>query len=109
VEGYGGVGAEGGSNWFNSEVVRKVGNGNKTSFWNHVWLGDGTLRSRYPRHFAISNQEEACIGEMREVPGVSGWFWRWNFFVWEENLFANMLNPELLGSFYMTGFQPGVI
>lgn len=61
-----------GSYWFNSEVVRKVGNGNKTSFWNHVWLGNETLRSSYPRLYDISNQKDMCVGEMREVAGGLG-------------------------------------
>lgn len=81
----------GGSNWFTSEVVRKAGNGNKTSFWNHVWVGEGSFRSKYPWLFDISNQKEACIGDMREVHGVWEWSWRRNFFVWEETLSANLL------------------
>lgn len=55
-----------GANWFNLAVVRKVGNGNTTSFWKDEWLGEGTLRSKYPRLYDISNQKEACIGEMCE-------------------------------------------
>jgi len=81
-----------GSNWFNSEVIRKVGNRNKTSFWNHVWLGEGSLRSKYPHLYDISNQKESCIGQMRGVRGGWEWHWRRNFFVWEENLFANLVS-----------------
>ncbi|KEH40277.1 hypothetical protein MTR_1g026690 [Medicago truncatula] len=86
-----GLDRSGNSNWFTSEVVRTVGNGNKTSFWNHVWVGEETFRSKYPRLFDISNQKEVTIGDMWVQQGVWEWSWRRIFFVWEENLFANLL------------------
>lgn len=33
----------GGMNWFNKEVVRKVGDGNKTKFWHEIWRGSMSL------------------------------------------------------------------
>jgi len=38
----------GGTLWFNSEVVRCVGNGLTTSFWNDIWRGNLSLRVKYP-------------------------------------------------------------
>lgn len=57
--------------WFNSELVRVVGNGLNTSFWNAKWKGDRTFRSKYPRLFSISNQKEGLVGEIGEVVGSS--------------------------------------
>lgn len=56
-----------GLSWFNSKVVRRVGNGMKTSFWNDIWRGVVPLRTKYPRLYAISNQKDLSISEMMEV------------------------------------------
>jgi len=80
--------------WFNSELIRVVGNGLNTSFWNVKWKGDRTFRSKYPRLFSISNQKEGLVGELGVVVGsLSKWHfeWRREFFDWEEQLWGNLL------------------
>lgn len=64
----------GGVNWFNTEVIRRVGNGRETSFGNAVWRGERSFRERYPRLYSLSNQKEAFVGDCwesaaREVVG----------------------------------------
>jgi hypothetical protein len=36
------------SEWFNNAIGKKVGNGKMTSFWNELWIGEQTLRQRFP-------------------------------------------------------------
>ena len=80
------LGSFGGSNWFNSEVVREVGNGLTSSFWNDVWRGEVCFRVKYPRLFLISANREALVGEVGVVLD-HGLEWRLNWrrhlFIWE--------------------------
>lgn len=84
----------GDTGWFKSEIVRKVGNGLKTSFWKDKWCYRGSFSHLYPRLYSISNQKEASVGEIGEVLEEG---WRWNFvwrrrlFVWEEELLHSLL------------------
>jgi len=41
----------GGERWFNTEVVRKAGIGNSTSFWKDPWRGATPFCRKYPRLF----------------------------------------------------------
>jgi hypothetical protein len=80
-------------NWFNSEVVRKVGNGLNTSFWNDRWRGDKSFRLKYPRLYSIVIDKEALVREMGEVfeEGIVWRFnWRRNLFVWEEEILLSL-------------------
>jgi hypothetical protein len=83
-----------GVNWFNTEVVRKVGNGENTRFWLDHWVGNEALCLTYPRLFLISSQKDATGREVW-MDGVEGgsWnlLWRRNLFVWEEGLFQSLL------------------
>lgn len=74
-----------------------------TSFWSTKWRGERSFRSKYPRLFSISNQKESMVGEIGEEDGaltVWNFDWRWEFFDWEEQLFASLLVDleGLLGS-----------
>jgi len=65
-----------------------------TSFWNIRWRGEVSLRTKYPRLFSISNQQEAKVGEVRRLEGnttVWNLVWRRPFFAWEEQLYLNLL------------------
>lgn len=84
----------GDGSWFNEEGSRKVNNGNTTSFWWTKWRGFTTLKDKYSRLFSISNQKEAKIAEIWLDRGTdSGWnfIWRRGLFVWEEEMFNNLL------------------
>jgi hypothetical protein len=81
-------------NWFNSEVSRRVGNGDNTSFWEVAWKGDVPLHIKYPRLFSLSNQQEARVAELWVVNATgSQWMFSWRrpFFVWEEAMYADLL------------------
>lgn len=73
--------------WFNEEVLRKIGNGMTTSFWNDKWKGERCFRLKYPRLFMISNQREAKVGEVGVITDAGReWVfsWRRRPFLWEE-------------------------
>jgi hypothetical protein len=74
------LGDYGCDNWFNSEVVRKVGNGLTTSFWKDRWRGDKCFCLKYPRLYSISNQKNALVGEMGAVT-TDGTDWKTSFYV----------------------------
>jgi len=82
------------SNWFNSELSRKVGNGENTSFWDVAWRGEFAFRYKYPRLFSLSNQKEACVGDLGVFNTTeTNWLfsWRHPFFVWENELLMEFL------------------
>jgi hypothetical protein len=84
-----------GVNWFNREMVRKMGNGETTRFWLDHWVGNEALCLTFPRLFSISSQKEAMVGEVWE-DGDSNLTWRRSLFVWEEGL-VHILLDELEG------------
>lgn len=80
-------------------MVRRVGNGLTTSFWNDILRGDLTLRAKYPRLLSISTQKEENVGSVGGALdyGVVWTFgWRRRLFVWEEQLLAD-LREDLMG------------
>jgi hypothetical protein len=90
-----------GLGWFAQVASKKVGNGRNTSFWKEVWLGESSLASRFPRLFGISNQSEAVVSEVgRWENGVWRWRleWRRRFFVWEEELYQDLLDVLALAT-----------
>jgi hypothetical protein len=84
-----------GSDWFTKAVKKKVGNGLLTSFWNDPWIGDQSLRQRFPRLFGISTQKDEVIGNLGHIAhDVWVWNlqWRRSLFVWEEDQYGEFLN-----------------
>lgn len=74
-----------GSNWFNEEVIRKVGNEYETSFWKDIWVGNLPLYAIFPRLFSISTQKDAKVAKLWENGDEWGtWrlIWRRTPFVW---------------------------
>lgn len=72
------------SNWFTSELSRKVGNGANTSSWDMAWKGTITFRDKYPKLFVLSNQKEAKVGELGDFDHSDGNWW----FSWRRPLFV---------------------
>jgi hypothetical protein len=70
--------------WFARNVVRKVGRGDGTRFWEDWWVGAAPLSIRFPRLYSISLQKEAFISEIR-VNNDEGVHWEWH---WRRELFA---------------------
>jgi hypothetical protein len=88
------------STWFSRAIGKKVGNGNSTSFWNEHWIGEQSLRQRFPRLFGISSQRDEVIQNMGWMnDGRWQWElqWRRNLFAWEEDQFRDFL--EIIAPF----------
>jgi hypothetical protein len=88
------IGANLDINWFSQGVVKRIGCGDHTKFWSHVWVGSATLQERFPRLFSLSLQNESTVAELRWVElGIMNWnlLWRRRLFVWEENLVYDLL------------------
>jgi hypothetical protein len=82
------------NNWFTNGVIRKLGNGLKTSFWRDKWAGDFTLKDRFPRLFSISNQKNEVVAVVSNPPVDNiRWnlVWRRRLFEWEKDLVNELL------------------
>jgi hypothetical protein len=91
------------TSWFNSAIGKNIGNGNSTSFWNEQWIGDQSLRQRFPRLFGISTQKDEVISKLgRIIDGRWHWelLWRRNLFVWEEDQYRQF--REIIETFAPT-------
>jgi hypothetical protein len=89
-----------GSNWFADAVIKRIGDGNSTSFWSEVWIGNQTLQLRFPRIFSIANHKDGTVASMGVWEGsVWRWVfsWRRDFFDWEVPIFREFL--ETIQSF----------
>jgi len=65
--------------WFTDSADRVVRNGVNTLFWSDVWVGEVSLRVRFPRLFDLSGYKELIVAEMCQLGwGVDGqaWWWR---------------------------------
>nr|XP_016470546.1 PREDICTED: uncharacterized protein LOC107792821 [Nicotiana tabacum] len=54
---------------FISNVRNKVGNDNKTSFWNDDWIGNGPLKEVFPYLFTIVQQPQTTVAEVWSMQG----------------------------------------
>jgi hypothetical protein len=83
------------NSWFSDSVVRVVGDGRSTSFWQAKWVGDAPLAKVFPRLFSLSIHKEGMVNSFCELIGDS---WSWNFswrrdlFQWEVDLVARLRN-----------------
>jgi hypothetical protein len=51
------IGSNFSQNWFSQGVVKKLGNGENTSFWRDKWVGNSSLQTKFPRLYSISTQK----------------------------------------------------
>jgi hypothetical protein len=79
-----------GTNWWSEAMVREVGNGHSTSFWESKWIGDAPLAMVFPRLFSLSNQKDHKVSDLFCANGTWAFSWRRNLFRWEEDLVANL-------------------
>lgn len=70
----------------------QVFSGSETKFWEHIWLGDTTLREEFPRLFMLSNQKVETINNMRNVAGNGSWNieFRRELRAWENDQFEDL-------------------
>ncbi|KAK2418827.1 hypothetical protein QL285_040988 [Trifolium repens] len=75
------------SSWISDALVKKVGNGESTLFWEENWIGDMILREKFSRLFSLSEQKEMRISELfTALFDRSSLIWRRRLFLWEEEL-----------------------
>ena len=78
---------------FSTGIWRKVGSGNSTLFWEHIWIGQTPLKEQFPRLYQISNQKENFIIDMGFFDGQHwcwSFSWRREFLQWEMELFEQL-------------------
>ncbi|KAL8551460.1 hypothetical protein ACS0TY_000527 [Phlomoides rotata] len=64
-------------------MMKVVGDGGKTSFWDERWVGDVYFRRKFYRLYNLSEDKEKMVGEMGEWVGEE-WRWKW---AWRRELF----------------------
>ncbi|KAL8538534.1 hypothetical protein ACS0TY_000522 [Phlomoides rotata] len=69
--------------WFAEGMMKVVGDGGKTSFWDERWVGDVCFRRKFYRLYNLSEDKEKMVGEMGEWVGEE-WRWKW---AWRRELF----------------------
>jgi hypothetical protein len=75
-------------------MVKKLGNGRNTRFWQDIWIDSRPIREVFPRLHSMSNQLDCTVHSMgRWVDDCWYWelSWRRQFFVWEENLVHQLM------------------
>jgi len=83
-------------------IVRKVGDGCTTLFWEDPWLLDVPLAASFPRLFDLSVFKLVTVWEMFMLGwGADGGAWRWRrrLFAWEEGLLGECV--ERLSNFVL--------
>ncbi|GAU39871.1 hypothetical protein TSUD_69190 [Trifolium subterraneum] len=100
-----GTSVEVASDWFSDGVVKRVGDGNLSSFWFDPWVGGIPLKTRYQRLFQVSEQQLNLVDDMGNwLDGEWHWdfIWKRELSVWETELLQSLLsvvvNPSLLGA-----------
>lgn len=68
-------------------ITNELGKGNKIFFWSDVWVGEETLKDRFPRLFILSSQKNHRVTQMGSW---NGHVWSWSLlrrrgmFEWEK-------------------------
>ncbi|GKB16780.1 RNA-directed DNA polymerase, eukaryota [Tanacetum coccineum] len=83
-----------------SLVKKKVGNGEATSFWNDVWLGDFPLKQTYPRlYFLELDKHVSVASKLRANSLISSFWWSPRSGIEEEQLLLLISNTSSVRSF----------
>ncbi|KAK2452096.1 hypothetical protein QL285_011091 [Trifolium repens] len=75
-------------------MVKKLGNGRNTRFWQDIWIDSRPIREVFPRLHSMSNQLDCTVHSMgRWIDDCWYWelSWRRQFFVWEEDLVHQLM------------------
>ncbi|XP_072076831.1 uncharacterized protein [Arachis hypogaea] len=56
-----------------TSLSMEIGDGQRTKFWEGVWLLCGSLKDRFPRLFSVSNQCGSVIGDCVECLDIRIW------------------------------------
>lgn len=88
--------------WLKNSIVRKVGDGRNTLFWEDPWLDGVPLAVSFSRLFELTERKLVTVEEMFYLGwGREGaaWQWRRRLFAWEEELVVEcvaLLSPIVL-------------
>lgn len=64
--------------WFWDKVESRIGDGRDTLFWEDEWLGNQSLKVRFPRLYHLSSNRGAKISDMGQwMEGAWRWEVRW--------------------------------
>ncbi|MCI06863.1 putative non-LTR retroelement reverse transcriptase, partial [Trifolium medium] len=72
----------------------ELGEDYKPWFWEEKWVGDISLRDRFPRLFSISIQKDVSVADVRNpTSDLERWrlLWRRRIFEWENCLLSELL------------------
>jgi len=58
---------DGGSGWFDGQVLRRVGDGSDTSFWCDRWLGEAPFCERFPRLYELTENKSISVVDLLSV------------------------------------------
>jgi len=78
---------DGVGNWFEENTRKVVGDGRDTFFWYDRWIGDVSLRVKFPRLFELAVEKESTVVDMWSLSWEEDWglwVWRRRLFAWEE-------------------------
>ncbi|GJS86121.1 RNA-directed DNA polymerase, eukaryota, reverse transcriptase zinc-binding domain protein [Tanacetum coccineum] len=59
-----------------SYIQKKIGNGENTSFWDDVWIGDTPLKSKFSRLYALEDSKRISVASKMAQENWSGSFRR---------------------------------
>jgi hypothetical protein len=75
--------------WFGDNILRMVGDGERTLFWNDSWVDGISLKSRFSILFELSLDQDKMVADMFKLGwgyGRNSWRWRRRLFTWNEEL-----------------------
>jgi hypothetical protein len=78
--------------WFGDNIVRKIWDGEKTLFWEDIWVNGSSLKYMFGRLFDLCLDKNISITGMCWLGwgfGVNGWRWRRRLFAWEKDLWGD--------------------
>lgn len=93
--------------WFKEGLVRRVGRGKNTKFWEDSWIGDLTLKEAFPRLYMLSVQKKGFIESFGEWNNDKWeWIltWRRALYAWEKDL-LDELHRRLHKVVYNRGYH----
>ena len=83
------------NSWFDNHRRWKVGAGSNILFWSDYWIGNDTLKKRYPRIFSNSVLKEGSIdkyGIWHENQWIWQIKWRKEWFLWETEIINEFMD-----------------
>ena len=78
---------------FSKHLSFIVGEGTRIRFWHDRWIGDFTLKDRYPKLYLCSVAKDTCISEVLWTPEGG------TFRVWDVRFFKAFEDWELAASY----------